>query len=79
MAIGGPGQGPPGAIEGRVEQSAYLGASVQYQVRSQGGALLSVITAKTGRRFVAGDDVEVGWSPNDALVVGVRPASEESS
>jgi spermidine/putrescine transport system ATP-binding protein len=79
VAIGGPGQGPPGAIEGRVEQSAYLGASVQYQVRSQGGALLSVITAKTGRRFVAGDDVEVGWSPHDALVVGVRPASEESS
>jgi len=77
VAIGDPGQGGPGAIEGRVEQSAYLGASVQYQVRSQGGALLSVVAAKTGRRFVAGEDVEVGWSPHDALVVGVRPAKEE--
>ena len=64
------------SIEGRVEQAAYLGASVQYQVRSQGGALMSVVIPKTGRRFVAGDDVEIGWSPGDALVVG-RPAPSE--
>ena len=78
IAIAGPGLGEPGAIEGRIEQTAYLGSSVQYQVRSQGGALFSVVTPKTGRRFVAGDDVEVGWSPHDALVVGGRPAVEEN-
>jgi spermidine/putrescine transport system ATP-binding protein len=70
VTIAGVGQGGPRAIEGRVEQSAYLGASVQYQVRSQGGLLLSVVAPKSGRRFVAGDDVEVGWSPEDALIVG---------
>ena len=78
VSIAEPGAGGPAAIEGRIEQSAYLGASVQYQVRSQGGALLSVVARKTGRRFVAGDDVEVGWSSRDALVVGSRPAPEEA-
>ncbi len=77
VSIAGPGLGGPGSIEGRIEQTAYLGSSVQYQVRSQGGGLLSVATPKTGRRFVTGDDVEIGWSPHDALVVGVRPATEE--
>lgn len=78
VSIGGPGVGGEGSIEGRVEQSAYLGANVQYQVRSQGGVLLSVIAPKSGRRFVAGDDVEIGWSPDDALVVAERgsPAEE---
>ena len=75
--IAGPGAGDPGSIEGRVEQAAYLGATVQYQVRSQGGALISIVTPKTGRRFVAGDDVEIGWSPGDALVVGGPAPSEE--
>jgi spermidine/putrescine transport system ATP-binding protein len=75
IVIGSPGNAGAGAIEGRIEQSAYLGASVQYQVRSQGGALLSVITPKSGRRFVAGDDVEVQWSADDALVVG--PSTDE--
>jgi spermidine/putrescine transport system ATP-binding protein len=70
VSIGEPGHGGPCSIEGRVEQAAYLGATVQYQVRSQGGALLSVLAPKSGRRFVAGDDVEVGWPPEDALVVG---------
>jgi spermidine/putrescine transport system ATP-binding protein len=78
LSIAEPGQGGPGSIEGRIEQSAYLGASVQYQVRSQGGALLSVVTPKTGRRFVATDDVEVGWSPHDALVVGAHPPAQEN-
>ena len=79
VSIAEPGAGGRGAIEGRIEQSAYLGASVQYQVRSQGGALLSVVAPKTGRRFVAGDDVEVGWSSRDALVVGSRPTPEEET
>jgi spermidine/putrescine transport system ATP-binding protein len=77
VSIGGRGAGGSGSIEGRVEQSAYLGANVQYQVRSQGGVLLSVIAPKSGPRFVAGDDVEVGWSPGEALVVAERPAPPE--
>jgi spermidine/putrescine transport system ATP-binding protein len=79
VTIGGPGTGGPGAIQGRIEQSAFLGAGVQYLVRSQGGSLVSVIATKSGRRFVAGDDVEIGWAPKDALVVGARPATEEKA
>ncbi len=78
VTIGPPGSGGPAAIQGRIEQSAYLGAGVQYQVRSQGGSLVSVIAPKSGRRFVAGDDVEIDWSPHDALVVGSQPATEET-
>ena len=71
---------PGGAwLRGHIEQSAYLGASVQYQIRSQGGALFSAVTPKTGRRFVAGDDVEIGWAADDALVVGGSAAAEENS
>ena len=79
VTIGAPGAGGPTSIQGRVEQSAFLGAGVQYQVRSQGGSLVSVIAPKSGRRFVAGDDVEIDWAPSDALVVGARPATEEKA
>ncbi len=72
VSIDVPRSGGIGVIEGRVEQTAYLGASIQYHVRSKGGALLSVLAPKSGRRFVAGDDVEVNWSPESALVVGDR-------
>jgi spermidine/putrescine transport system ATP-binding protein len=77
VTIGAPGTGGGASIQGRVEQSAFLGAGVQYQVRSQGGSLMSVIAPKSGPRFVAGDDVEIAWAPRDALVVGARPAVEE--
>jgi spermidine/putrescine transport system ATP-binding protein len=77
VAIARPGGGGPTSIQGRVEQSAYLGVNVQYQVRSQGGVLLSVVTAKSGVRYVAGEDVEVSWSPDDALVVADRSQPAE--
>ena len=63
VTIGRPGSGGAVPIQGRIEQSAYLGASVQYQVRSQGGSLVSAIAPKSGPRFVAGDDVEIAWAP----------------
>ena len=79
VSIARPGQGGSPSIEGRIEQSAYLGANVQYQVRSQGGILLSVIAPKSGLRFVAGDDVEIGWLPDDALVVAERGSPPEET
>jgi spermidine/putrescine transport system ATP-binding protein len=72
-----PGLGGPDMIEGRVEQSAYMGSSVQYHIRTQGGALVSAHAPRSDRRFVAGDDVEISWSPQDALVLGDRPAPTE--
>jgi putative spermidine/putrescine transport system ATP-binding protein len=62
-----------GAIRGEIEQAAYLGASVSYQVRTAGGLSLSVLAPKTGIRLPVGSEVAVAWSPSDALVLGGGP------
>ena len=61
-------------LHGRIEQTAYLGAAVQYQVRTDGGLALAVLAGKVGTRFAAGDHVEVSWAPADGLVLGDTPA-----
>ena len=69
-----------GAIRARVEQAAYLGTNVSYQVRTAGGLALSVLAPKTGRRLPVGSDVGVSWVPSEALVLGVpagSPSTEE--
>jgi len=71
------GAGP--GLRGTVEQTAYLGASVQYQVRTDGGLALSVLAGKAGTRFATGDHVEVTWQPADGLVLGdasAKPVEE---
>jgi len=67
-------------LKGTVEQMAYLGASVQYQVRTDGGLALSVLAGKAGTRFATGEHVEVTWQPADGLVLGDASAQpvEES-
>jgi spermidine/putrescine transport system ATP-binding protein len=68
------------AIRGEIEQAAYLGATVQYLVRSRGGLALTVLAPRTDARRSVGDPVAVSWLPDDALVLGDRPvqAMEES-
>jgi len=68
---------PLDRLGGTVEQVAYLGAAVQYQVRTGGGLTMSVLAGKNGSRFARGDDVELAWSPAEALVLGERPAGKE--
>ena len=75
IVISAPGAGGPDSIEGRVQQVAYLGPNVQYQVHSRAGAIVIALAPKTGRRFSAGENVEMGWAADDALVVG-RPTDE---
>jgi spermidine/putrescine transport system ATP-binding protein len=72
--------GPPDRLPAEVEQVAYLGSAVQYQVRTAGGLGLTVLAAKNGSRFSSGDAVALAWSPADALVVGDRsdPMEEAS-
>ncbi len=60
----------PGAIRGQVEQAAYLGTNLGYQVRTAGGLVVSVLVAKTGPRLPVGSEVAVSWSPSEALVLG---------
>jgi spermidine/putrescine transport system ATP-binding protein len=64
-----------GRLRATVEQVAYLGAAVQYHLRTEGGLGLSVIAAKTGPRFESGDPVALAWTPSDALVLG-EPSDE---
>ncbi|HEX5013135.1 MAG TPA: ABC transporter ATP-binding protein [Candidatus Limnocylindrales bacterium] len=63
---------PPGGAEpirGHVEQVAYLGGSVQYQVRTKGGLSITAVAPKTGQRLSVGSDVDVAWPPTEALVL----------
>jgi ABC-type Fe3+/spermidine/putrescine transport system ATPase subunit len=68
----------PGALRARVEQVAYLGGSVQYQVRTQGGLSMTVLVPRGGERRPIGTDVEIAWSPTEALVLGPATDQEET-
>ena len=82
----GPGSDPAGAtptvagswsLSGIIEQAAYLGASVQYQVRTDGGSAMTVLAPKVGTRLPVGSHVALSWPPDEALVLGDRPAAME--
>jgi spermidine/putrescine transport system ATP-binding protein len=60
-----------------VEQVAYLGSSVQYRVRTPGGLIVAVLANKQGSRYERGDDVELAWTPSEALVLDERADREE--
>jgi spermidine/putrescine transport system ATP-binding protein len=63
----GPAQGS--WLRGRVEQSAYLGTSISYQLRTDGGTRVVASVARTHDRIAAGTPVEVRWRSEDALVL----------
>ncbi len=66
-------------LRGAVEQVAYLGSNVQYQVRTRGGLAISALVPKTGERLPVGSDVDVVWSSGEALVLADRPGDEEET
>jgi spermidine/putrescine transport system ATP-binding protein len=68
-----------GAIAATVEQAAYLGTTISYQLRTAGGLAMTVLSPKAGARIPVGSDVAVTWSPSDALILGVgpRPATQD--
>jgi spermidine/putrescine transport system ATP-binding protein len=70
-----------GAIKATVEQAAYLGTTISYQLRTARGLDLTVLSPKTGARLPVGSDVAVTWSPSEALILGggpVRPEEDPS-
>jgi spermidine/putrescine transport system ATP-binding protein len=69
--------GNAAGLPARVEQVAYLGASVQYQIRTEKGLAMSVLAPKAGARFESGDTVTVTWAPGDALVLADAPIDLE--
>ena len=64
-------------LHATIEQVAYLGATVQYHIRTEGGLGLSVLAGKAGPRFESGDSVSLAWAPTDALVLGDRSSELE--
>jgi spermidine/putrescine transport system ATP-binding protein len=64
-------------LRAEVEQVAYLGGSVQYQVRTRGGLAITVLAPKAGQRHPVGTDVDIVWPPAEALVLDAAPIEEE--
>ena len=71
-----PGLAP---IAGHVEQVAYLGSNVQYQVRSSGGLAITAVAPKAGPRWPVGSAVDVVWRPSEALVLAPVPDVQEEA
>jgi spermidine/putrescine transport system ATP-binding protein len=66
-----------GTIKATVEQAAYLGTTISYQLRTARGLALTVLSPKTGERLPVGSDVAVTWSPSEALILGGGPVGPE--
>jgi spermidine/putrescine transport system ATP-binding protein len=64
-------------LRAEIEQVAYLGAAVQYHIRTERGLALSVLAGRSSQRFESGDSVVLSWAPSDALVLGDRTAEME--
>jgi spermidine/putrescine transport system ATP-binding protein len=70
----------PFALRGRIEQSAYLGTSINYLVRTAGGLPIAAVVPRSAGRMATGCDVGVQWRIQDALVLAERTRiSEEVS
>ena len=64
-------------IEGRVEQAAYLGTSINYLVRTTGGLQVSAAAPRSAGRFPVGSEVAIQWRPDDTLVLPAAPEAAE--
>ena len=66
------GEGPAGGswLRGTIEQSAYLGTSISYQVRTDGGPQVVATVPRTQGRISTGTPVQIRWRSEDALVLG---------
>ncbi len=69
---------PPdtGRLAATVEQAAYLGAAVSYQVRTAGGTPLTALSHDRMTRLPPGSRVEVAWSPVEARVLAEETAAQ---
>jgi spermidine/putrescine transport system ATP-binding protein len=64
-------------IEGRVEQAAYLGTSINYLVRTTGGLQVSAAAPRSAGRLPVGSEVAIHWRPDDTLVLPAAPEAAE--
>ena len=64
-------------LAGKIEQVAYLGGSIQYWVRTDGGLTITAVTPATGDRHAVGGKVDLMWSPDKALVLAESTQAQE--
>ena len=57
-------------LRGTIAQSAYLGTSIAYQVRTDGGKQVAATVPHGKDRIAAGTPVEIRWQVEDMLVLG---------
>jgi spermidine/putrescine transport system ATP-binding protein len=57
-------------LQATVQQSAYLGATVQYQLVTTRGVALTALAPKSATRLDTGQAVTVTWPAAEALVLG---------
>ena len=73
-----PGDAGGSSLRGTIQQSAYLGTSISYQVRTDGGRQVAATVSRTHDRLAAGTSVDVRWRPDDGLVLrGPAKAGDE--
>ncbi len=73
-----PGDAGGSWLRGTIQQSAYLGTSISYQVRTDGGRQVAATVSRTHDRLAAGTSVDVRWRPDDGLVLrGPAKAGDE--
>jgi spermidine/putrescine transport system ATP-binding protein len=71
MIVDGPRDGG-NVLRGRVQVATFLGVSLQYVVRTQGGDELTVIEQNregAHRAVAAGQEVLLAWEPEHTFVV----------
>ena len=78
-AAAGEGTAADSWLRGTIEQSAYLGASISYQVRTDGGRRVVATVPRTQGRISTGTPVQVRWQSEDALVLGGSATSATSA
>jgi spermidine/putrescine transport system ATP-binding protein len=63
-------------LRGTIDQSAYLGTSISYQVRTDDGSRVVASVPHTHGRIAPGTAVEIRWRTDDALVLAGPALSE---
>jgi ABC-type Fe3+/spermidine/putrescine transport system ATPase subunit len=76
-----PAAGPAGDagswLAGTIEQSAYHGTSIGYEIRTDGGRRVTASVPRAQERLPAGTPVELRWRPEDTLVLGGPAMAEQ--
>ncbi len=73
------GNGSSALLGATIQQAAYLGATVQYQLRTAGGIPMTALAPKTAGRLEPGTQVALSWPAGEALVLGAGEATLEET